>query len=160
LLLLSFHALFKVTSPDALASNGVVHVIDTVLLPPTIFDLGVEAGIFTKLLAAVEAAGLTDALTGNGPITLLAPTDEAFAKLPAGKLDALLNDIDALKSILLYHVIAGEVRAETIVTLNSAETLNGADVIIAVTDGMVKINDATVSAENARESDCRFLNVC
>eukprot|EP00978_Attheya_sp_CCMP212_P032405 scaffold126343_cov57-Attheya_sp.AAC.2 len=133
-----------VTGPDAFASNGLVHIIDTVLLPPTIFDLGVEAGIFTTLLAAVQAANLTSALTGNGPITLLAPTDEAFDKLPPGTVDLLLNDIDALTAILLYHVISGEVRAETIVTLNSAETLNGADVSIAAVGGMVMINDATV----------------
>jgi transforming growth factor-beta-induced protein len=143
-----------VTSSDLFASNGLVHIIDTVLLPPSIYDIGVEAGIFTTLLAAADAANLTDTFKGPGPLTLLAPTDEAFAKLPNGTVAALLNDIDALTSILLYHVISGDVRAETVVTLESATTLNGADVTIVVDDGMVKINDATVSAENARASYC------
>ena len=138
------------TSTDLFASNGLVHIIDTVLLPPSIYDIGVEAGIFTTLLAAADAANLTDTFKGPGPLTLLAPTDEAFAKLPNGTVAALLNDIDALTSILLYHVLSGEVRAERLVTLDWAKTLNGADVTIVAEGGTVKINDATVSTEDAR----------
>lgn len=119
----------KVVKTDIAATNGVIHVIDTVLLPPanddraaSILDTARNAG-FTTLLAAVEAAGLTDALSGEGPFTVFAPTDAAFAKLPKGALDTLLADPKALRSILLYHVVSGEVTSEQVVKLSAAATL-------------------------------------
>ncbi len=170
-----------VTTADVMASNGIIHVIDTVLLPPhdamsdemsddmsdemsddmsddmseesvgSIVDVAVEAGSFTTLVAAVQAAGLEETLATGGPFTVLAPTDEAFATaLEALGLtaDELLADTETLTAILTYHVIDGEVPASTVVTLDgqSAETLNGASVDITVDGETVMINDATVIA--------------
>ena len=106
-----------------------------------IIDTAVAAGSFKTLAAAVTAAGLIDTLKGAGPFTVFAPTDEAFAKLPAGTVDALLKDIPKLKSILTYHVVAGKVLAADVVKLDgkSAKTVNGAEVKIS-TAGGVKLN--------------------
>ena len=110
-----------------------------------IVETAVAAGSFTTLATALEAAGLDDDLQAAGPFTVLAPTDAAFAKLPAGTLESLLNDIPTLRSILLYHVIDGEVPASQVVTLNSAPTLNGQSVSITVSGGTVMVNNATVT---------------
>lgn len=106
-----------------------------------IIDTAVAAGSFNTLAAAVTAAGLVDTLKGAGPFTVFAPTDEAFAKLPAGTVEALLADIPKLTAILTYHVVAGKVMAADVVGLNgkSAKTVNGAEVAISTTDG-VKLN--------------------
>ena len=106
-----------------------------------IIDTAVEAGSFKTLAAAVTAAGLVDTLNGSGPFTVFAPTDDAFAKLPAGTLDSLLADVPKLKSILTYHVVAGKVMVADVMGLNgkSAKTVNGADVKISI-DGGVKLN--------------------
>jgi transforming growth factor-beta-induced protein len=139
----------SIVATDIEASNGVIHVIDTVLLPPTadIVDTAVAAGDFTTLVTAVQAAGLEEALRGEGPLTVFAPTDAAFAALPAGTVEALLNDIPALTDILLYHVVDGRVLSADVVNLDSAVTLQGSDIIITVAeDGTVKINDAAVVA--------------
>ena len=92
-----------------------------------IIDTAVEAGSFKTLAAAVTAAGLVDTLNGSGPFTVFAPTDDAFAKLPAGTLDSLLADVPKLKSILTYHVVAVKVMAADVMGLNgqSAKTVNG-----------------------------------
>jgi uncharacterized surface protein with fasciclin (FAS1) repeats len=105
------------------------------------------AGAFNTLLAAIDAAGLTGTLSGQGqgPFTVFAPTDAAFAKLPPGTVEGLLQDKARLKSILLYHVVAGEVRAADVVKLTSATTVNGRPVTIAVSGGAVKVNDASVT---------------
>ena len=130
---------------DIQAANGVIHVIDTVILPGNnIVDVLVNDGRFTTLVAAVEAAALVEPLSGEGPLTVFAPTDEAFAKLPAGTVEALLNDIPALTNILLYHVVDGAVKAEDVVKLTSADTLAGQPVSIKVEDGKVFINEAQV----------------
>lgn len=103
-----------------------------------------QAGSFTTLLAAAEAAGLVDFLKGQGPFTILAPTDEAFAALPEGTVDALLQDLPKLKRILMYHVLAGEVLAENLAELEEAETEEGS--IVAIEHGdTIKINEATVT---------------
>jgi uncharacterized surface protein with fasciclin (FAS1) repeats len=102
-------------------------------------------GKFATLLAAAKAAGLADALSGPGPITLFAPTDAAFKKLPEGTGESLLANPDRLKQILLYHVVDGSVRAADVVKLESAKTLQGATVTIKSADGKVKINNATVT---------------
>jgi len=136
----------QVIITDIEASNGVIHVIDAVILPESrdIVDIAVEDGRFTTLVAAVQAAGLVDALKGEGPLTVFAPTDEAFAALPAGTVEALLADIPALTDILLYHVAEGKVMASDVVELKNAMTLQGQNVDIAVEDGKVMIDNAQV----------------
>lgn len=106
-----------------------------------IIDTAVAAGNFKTLAAAVTAAGLVDTLKGTGPFTVFAPTDEAFAKLPAGTVDALLKDVPKLKAILTYHVVSGKVMAADVMTMDgkSAKTVNGAEVKISTKDG-VKLN--------------------
>jgi uncharacterized surface protein with fasciclin (FAS1) repeats len=111
-----------------------------------IVDTAVAAGQFNTLVAAVQAAGLVDTLKGEGPFTVFAPTDEAFAKLPAGTVEALLQDKEKLAAILTYHVVAGRVMAADVVNLTSATTVNGQDVKIMVHDGSVMIDGATVIA--------------
>ncbi len=176
-----------VVTPDVEASNGVIHVIDSVLLPPaedameeeeeamedeapaedaaaeapaevgTIVDVAVEAGAFTTLVAAVTEAGLVDTLSGDGPFTVLAPTDEAFAAaLEELGLTAeeLLASPD-LGAILTYHVIPGENLAEAVIGLDgqSVATVNGATVDISVVDGAVMINGATVTTADVAASN-------
>lgn len=115
-----------------------------VTLLADIVDTAVKAGSFKTLVAAVTAAGLVDTLKGPGPFTVFAPTDEAFAKLPAGTVDALLKDIPKLKKILTYHVVSGKVMAADVVKLKSANTVEGSTVKIDASNG-VKINDSTVT---------------
>jgi len=109
-----------------------------------IVDTAVAAGQFKTLAAALQAAGLVDTLKGAGPFTVFAPTDEAFAKLPAGTLDALLKDIPKLKGILTYHVVAGKVMAADVVKLKSATTVNGQSVKIKAEGGKVMVDNANV----------------
>ncbi|MFN6470677.1 MAG: fasciclin domain-containing protein [Nostoc sp. SerVER01] len=110
-----------------------------------IIETATNNGSFKTLVAAIEAAGLVDTLKGDGPFTVFAPTDEAFNKLPAGTVDALLQDIPKLKKILTYHVVSGKVLAADVVKLKTAKTVEGSDVKIDASNG-VKINDATVAA--------------
>jgi len=109
---------------------------------PAIYDLAGEAG-FTTLTAAIDAAGLQETLNGEGPYTVFAPTDAAFAKLPAETLESLLADKEALTRVLLYHVASGEVYAEDVMNMRTAKTLNGEKVKVEIEDG-VTINDAKV----------------
>lgn len=108
-----------------------------------IVETAVNAGSFSTLVAAVKAAGLVDTLSGKGPFTVFAPTDEAFGKLPAGTVEALLADVPKLTKILTYHVVSGKVMAADVVKLTSAKTVEGSDVKIDAANG-VKVNDATV----------------
>jgi uncharacterized surface protein with fasciclin (FAS1) repeats len=110
-----------------------------------IVTTAVEAGSFKTLAAALEAAGLVATLQGKGPFTVFAPTDAAFAKLPAGTVEALLKDKEKLTAILTYHVVPGKVEAKDVVKLSSAKTVNGQSVTIKVMDGMVHIDGATVT---------------
>jgi uncharacterized surface protein with fasciclin (FAS1) repeats len=111
-----------------------------------IVQTAVAAGSFNTLATALQAAGLVDTLEGKGPFTVFAPTDEAFAKLPAGTLESLLKpeNKDKLRAILLYHVVPGDVTAAQVVKLSSAKTVNGQDVSIMVSNGTVMVNDAKV----------------
>ncbi len=109
-----------------------------------IVDTAVNAGSFNTLVAAVKAANLVETLKGAGPFTVFAPTDEAFAKLPKGTVDGLLQDIPKLTKILTYHVVSGKVTAADVVKLNSATTIEGTQVKIDASHG-VKVNDATVT---------------
>ncbi len=108
-----------------------------------IVDTATAAGSFKTLLAAVEAGGLVDTLKGPGPFTVFAPTDEAFAKLPPGTVDALLADKAKLVAVLTYHVVAGNVSSAQVSGMTEAATVQGGKVKIDTTSG-VKINDATV----------------
>jgi uncharacterized surface protein with fasciclin (FAS1) repeats len=120
-----------------------------------IVDTAVAAGSFKTLAAALQAAGLVDTLKGKGPYTVFAPTDEAFAKLPAGTVDDLLKpeNKEKLKAILLYHVVAGKVTSQKVAKLHSAKTLNGESVKIEVKDGKVMINNATVVKADVEASN-------
>lgn len=110
-----------------------------------IVDVAVANGNFNTLAAALTAAGLLDVLKGDGPFTVFAPTDEAFAKLPEGTVESLLKpeNIEQLKAVLTYHVVAGKVMAEDVVKLNTATTVNGADVKITIADDTVKLNNGS-----------------
>ncbi len=109
-----------------------------------IVDTAVSAGNFNTLVAAVKAAGLVDTLKGAGPFTVFAPTDEAFNKLPAGTVDALLKDPEKLKTILLYHVVAGKDMAADVTKLKSVKTVEGGSVKIHVMGDKVMVNNADV----------------
>lgn len=111
-----------------------------------IVDTAVAAGQFNTLAAALEAAGLVDTLKGDGPFTVFAPTDAAFAKLPEGTVESLLKpeNREQLVSILTYHVVAGSVTAADVVKLNEATTVNGSNVEITVADGSVMVDNANV----------------
>lgn len=111
--------------------------------PKDIVDTAVAAGSFKTLATALKAAGLIETLKGAGPFTVFAPTDEAFAKLPAGTLDALLKDKAKLTAVLTYHVVAGKVMAADVVKLKSAKTVQGSNVTIDATKG-VKVDGANV----------------
>lgn len=148
----------KLVKADIACSNGVIHVIDSVLLPPAaeatktskkadIVDTAVSAGKFTTLVAAVKAAGLVETLKGEGPFTVFAPTDEAFGKIPASAIQDLLKpeNKEKLAGILTYHVVAGEVMAADVVKVKSAKTVNGQEITVKVTEqGDVMINGAKV----------------
>lgn len=108
-----------------------------------IVETAINAGSFNTLVKAVEAAGLVDILKSPGPYTVFAPTDEAFARLPEGTLDSLLEDIPKLKKILTYHVLFGDVRTDNLLELEEAETVEGSVVAIDTSNGY-KVNQAIV----------------
>ncbi len=120
-----------------------------------IVDTAVAAGSFNTLAAALKAANLVDALKGAGPFTVFAPTDEAFAKLPAGTVESLLKpeNRDQLVAILKYHVVPGNVPASRVTGMKHAATLNGQRIDIAVKDGAVRIDEATVTTADVRASN-------
>ena len=109
-----------------------------------IVTIAVDAGNFKTLAAALTETGLVEALQSDGPFTVFAPTDDAFAKLPEGTLETLINDKETLKKILLYHVVAGEVTSKEVVNLTKAETLAGKNIKIKVIEGSVMINNSKV----------------
>src|SRR6056297_3385086 len=174
----------NVVTADVQASNGVIHVIDSVLLPPdvdpaallesgagedeaatgdeaadetaegnTIVDVAVEAGSFETLVAAIDAAGLVETLSGEGPLTVFAPTDEAFAALPEGLVDALLlpENQETLAAILTYHVVPGTVLS-TDLAEGEVETVEGQTVAVSLDDG-VFVNDAEVVTADVEASN-------
>ncbi|TFH29056.1 MAG: fasciclin domain-containing protein [Myxococcales bacterium] len=122
---------------------------------PNIVTVAATAGDFNTLVAAVKAAGLVETLQGDGPFTLFAPTDAAFAKLPAGTVDSLLLPENKAKlvSILTYHVVAGDVLAADVVKLSSADTVEGQPLSISITDTGVQISDAHVVATDIMASN-------
>ncbi len=120
-----------------------------------IVDVAVENGSFTTLVAAVQAAGLVDTLKGDGPFTVFAPTDEAFAALPEGTVEMLLKpeNKDKLVAILTYHVVPGKIMAAEVMKLSSAETVQGEAVMVAIDDGNVMINKAKVVIPDVKASN-------
>jgi uncharacterized surface protein with fasciclin (FAS1) repeats len=117
-----------------------------------IVDVAVEAGKFTTLAKALAAAGLVETLQGPGPFTVFAPTDEAFAKLPAGALDQLLANPEQLKAVLLLHVVSGKVMASDVATLTEATAMSGGKLPIDTRDG-VKVGAATVISADVEASN-------
>ncbi len=172
----------NVVATDIEASNGVIHVIDAVLMPgemeseeaapatteaemaaeDDIVDTAIAAGDFTTLVAAVQAAGLEETLRGEGPFTVFAPTDDAFAALPEGTVETLLEDPTGdLASILTYHVVAGAVMAADVVGLDGqeVETVNGATFTVNVgDDGSVSLTDAAGNEVNVVATDIQTSN--
>ena len=137
-------ALAALLSLPALASAQHKHTDKTPM--KNIVQVAIDAGNFKTLATALQAAGLVDALQGPGPFTVFAPTDAAFAKLPAGTLDQLLADKEKLTSILTYHVVSGRVMAADVVNAKGAKpaTLNGQTLDITVRGGKVYVNGAQV----------------
>jgi len=131
----------KVVKTDIAAANGVIHVIDTVLVPKDIVDTAVAAGGFTSLVTAVKAAGLVETLKGDGPFTVFAPTDEAFKKLPEGTVDRLLRPENRkqLQAVLTYHVVPGKL----LLGEQRPATVQGSTVHV-VSAGTVLVNNAQV----------------
>lgn len=140
----------NVVATDIACTNGVIHVIDSVILPASdnIPAVATKAGKFSTLLAAAKAAGLVDALSGDKDLTVFAPTDEAFGKLPKGTVESLLKpeNVDKLKGILLFHVVEGRVYSEDAVKAKTAATLQGGKVEISVKDGAAYVNGAKILA--------------
>jgi uncharacterized surface protein with fasciclin (FAS1) repeats len=151
----------QVTTPDVEASNGVIHVIDSVLIPQqmtttapkTIVQTAVAAGSFKTLTSLLKKAGLVGTLQGKGPFTVFAPTDAAFAEVPKATLAALAKNKAKLRSVLLYHVVKGNVPAAKVVKLRSAKTLNGKAVSIRVTGKNVSVGGARVTTADVKASN-------
>ncbi|WP_298715705.1 fasciclin domain-containing protein [uncultured Oceanisphaera sp.] len=120
-----------------------------------IVDTAVEAGSFSTLVTAVKAADLVDTLKGEGPFTVFAPTDDAFAKLPAGTVEDLLKpeNKDKLTAVLTYHVVPGKVMAADAMKADSATTVQGGDITISTMDGKVMVDDATVTQADIEASN-------
>jgi transforming growth factor-beta-induced protein len=151
----------KVTTPDVIASNGVIHVIDSVLVPKAapaapeknIVKTAIAAGQFKTLAALLTKAGLAGTLQGKGPFTVFAPTDAAFSKVPKATLAALAKNKAKLRAVLLYHVVKGKVTAAQAMKLRSAKTLNGKPLAIRVSGGKVRVGGATVSKADVTASN-------
>lgn len=147
----------QVVATDIACTNGVIHVIDSVILPSeeNIPTVATKAGKFSTLLAAAKAAGLVDALSGDKALTVFAPTDEAFAKLPKDTVATLLKpeNKDKLKAILLFHVVEGRVYSEDALAAKTAATLQGSKVEITVKDGAAYVNGAKILATDVDASN-------
>eukprot|EP00058_Branchiostoma_floridae_P021548 XP_002607038.1 hypothetical protein BRAFLDRAFT_127065 [Branchiostoma floridae] len=139
-----------VTKPDNTARNGVVHVISQVMFPlpmGTVVDIAVGNKDFSTLVTAVSKAGLVATLSGEGPFTVFAPTNEAFAKLPAGVLDGLLKNVTALTNVLTYHVLPGAYYQAGLRNGDMLKTVQGMDVTIKMSSDGTMVNDATIAAQ-------------
>ncbi|MCG3183310.1 MAG: hypothetical protein ICCCNLDF_01405 [Planctomycetes bacterium] len=145
----------KVISADIECTNGVIHVIDSVILPKDIVGVAAANDDFSTLVAAVKAAELVETLQGDGPFTVFAPNNAAFAKLPEGTVEELLKpeNREKLTAILTYHVVAGKVMAADVVKLTEAATVQGQKVKIEVKDGTVHVDGAKVIATDIKCSN-------
>ena len=137
--------ILSVTLEAAVAAESDMDIVDT----------AIAAGDFGTLAAALTAAGLVDTLKGDGPFTVFAPTDAAFAKLPAGTVENLLKpeNLDQLTAILTYHVVSGAVEAEQVVGMTEATSVNGQDIEISLSGGNVMVDNATVTATDIMASN-------
>lgn len=144
-ILIAFVSLFMVAAANAGHHGEKKDIVDT----------AVAAGSFNTLVAAVQAADLVDALKADGPLTVFAPTDEAFAKLPEGTVENLLKpeNKDQLTAILTYHVVAGKYKAKDVVSKSSLESLNGADISITLDGDNVMVDNANVSSTDIMTSN-------
>lgn len=148
----------KVSTPNIQASNGIIHVIDAVLLPPAapsknIVELAVATPSLSTLVTAVTAAELAATLSGPGPFTVFAPTNDAFSALPAGALDGLLADKPKLIDVLKLHVVAGRLDAAAVSGLTELTTLQGAKIPVSVANGEVRVGGAKVSTANVQAAN-------
>ena len=134
-----------ITQTDIKCSNGVIHVIDTVLVPNKIMNIVQSAQYysFSTLVTALQAANLVSTLEGTGPFTVFAPTNAAFAALPEGTLDGLLDDIPSLTAVLTYHVVPGYLLASDVLAATSLTTVQGQTLTIT-TEGGPKVNGANI----------------
>ena len=145
-------------APAQMTDAPTVPVMDryeTKIIENDIVEVAAAAGTFNTLLAAATAADLVDALKSDGPLTVFAPTDEAFAKLPEGTVETLLKpeNKEKLQAVLLYHVVEGKVTAEEVVKLTSAKTLEGDSIDISVKMGKVYVDNAQVIAADVEASN-------
>ncbi len=140
------------TAPAQSPSDAAQPSDQSAPLNKTIVDIATEAGTFNTLTQALQEADLVQTLQGPGPFTVFAPTDEAFAKLPAGALDDLLKDKEKLKQVLLLHVVSGKVMASDVMSLSTATMLSGQSLPISTTSG-VKIGAATVTQTDIEASN-------
>jgi transforming growth factor-beta-induced protein len=150
----------KIVATDVLASNGVIHVIDTVLLPPMdqpapkdIVDVAVGNGSFTILARALTEAGLIDTLKSEGPFTVFAPTDEAFAKIPSDQLNAILADKALLTKILTYHVVAGKLLATDVLGQTELNSVQGSSIKVSLNNGGAFVNESKIVATDVLASN-------
>ena len=142
----------KVVKTDITCTNGVIHVIDSVMMPKDLIQLAAGYEDFSTLVTAIKAAGLVETLQGDGPFTVFAPTNDAFAKLPAGTVEDLLKPENKanLQAVLTYHVVSSKVLAEDVAGLNKVTSVQGGDIAITVEQNEdnsvegVKVNDANV----------------
>lgn len=147
----------KVTTADIKCSNGTIHVIDKVIMPSTknLVETAIDAGGFDTLAAAVRAAGLAEVLTSDKPLTVFAPTDEAFAQLPEGTVEMLLKPENKakLQAVLKYHVVQGRVFSDQALKAGEATTLQGGQLHISVKDEVAYVNDAKLVATDVQASN-------
>jgi uncharacterized surface protein with fasciclin (FAS1) repeats len=141
-LLISLAAVALVVSACSTAASPTPAPTPTPAPAGDIVVVATDAGVFGTLLKAATAAGLVETLQGEGPFTVFAPTDEAFAALPEGTLEALLADPEALKKVLLYHVVEGKVTSDQVVGMTTATSVEGSPIAISVKDGTVYLNDS------------------
>ncbi len=142
----------KFAIKGTLAGASLALMSSSAMAAGTIVEVAASNGSFNTLVAAVKAAGLADTLSGTGPFTVFAPTDAAFAKLPAGTVDALLKDVPKLKAILTYHVVAGKVMAKDVKT-GMVKTVNGQSINVVAGASGVTVNDAKVTAVDVAASN-------
>jgi len=147
----------RIVTTDVPASNGVIHVVDAVLLPreDDVVDVALEAGRFTTLAAALDAAGLVEVLKGEGPFTVLAPTDAAFDRLLEGTLASLLQpeERDALTAILTYHVVPGAYSARELVAAGSVRTVEGRPLRVTIDDARLLAGGARIVSTDVEASN-------
>jgi uncharacterized surface protein with fasciclin (FAS1) repeats len=147
----------NIVQTDVYCSNGVIHIIDAVMLPESgnLVEVAQKAGTFGTLIAAAKAAGLETALSEAGPFTILAPSDEAFAKLPKGTVSSLLmpENKAKLEKILKYHVISGRAYAMDVIKATELSPLDGGKLVVSAVDGQVMINESKVIAADINASN-------